>query len=179
MEGRRRVLTARNGNPSARLMLVAEAPGARGAERTGTPFCGDASSRNFETLLELAGFSRGEVFVTNAVICNPQSADGANRPPSATELAACSRWLRATIELVDPDFVAALGAVALRALGRIDAHGLTLKLDCARPQRWSGRWLVPLYHPSPRVAASHRRFEEQASDWQILGALVRGERPAE
>ena len=173
MEGRRRVLSARNGDTSARLLLVAEAPGARGAERTGIPFCGDASGRNFEKLLAQAGFSREEVFVTNAVICNPQTADGANRPPSATELKACSRWLRTTIELIDPEVVAALGRVALASLGSIAAHRLTLKHDCATPQRWFGRWLVPLYHPSPRVAASHRRPEMQANDWQILGALVR------
>lgn len=179
MEGRRRVLSARNGDTSARLLLVAEAPGARGAERTGIPFCGDASGRNFEKLLAQAGFSREEVFVTNAVICNPQTTDGTNRPPSASELAACSSWLRATIELVDPQVVAALGAVALAALGRLDAHGLALKRDCARPQRWMGRWLVPLYHPSPRVAASHRRFEKQASDWQILSALVGKDFPAD
>lgn len=173
------MLSARNGDTSARVLLVAEAPGARGAERTGVPFCGDASGRNFERLLERAGFSRPEVFVTNAVICNPQTADGANRRPSASEIAACSRWLRATIELVDPDVVAALGAVALAALGRIEAHGLALKRDCARPQRWFDRWLVPLYHPSPRVVASHRRFEMQASDWQVLGTLAGKDRPAD
>lgn len=179
MEGRRRVLSPRNGNTSARLLLVAEAPGARGAERTGVPFCGDVSGRNFERLLKGAGFSREEVFVTNAVICNPQSAGGANRPPSASELAACSHWLRATVELIDPAVVAALGRVALDSLGRIAAHGLVLKRHCARPQRWFGRWLVPLYHPSPRVAASHRRLEMQAGDWQILSALVRDAGSAE
>ena len=62
MEGRKRVLTERNGNASARLLLVAEAPGARGAERTGVPFCGDASGRNFERLLKRAGLGRQDVF---------------------------------------------------------------------------------------------------------------------
>ena len=166
------MLSAANGNVAARLLLVAEAPGARGAERTGVPFCGDASGRNFERLLDRAGFVREDVFVTNAVICNPQSEGGRNRRPTSTELASCSRWLRATIELVDPEVVAALGAVALGALGRIEAHGLALKRDCAAPRRWFERWLVPLYHPSPRVIAGHRRFEQQASDWQVLRALV-------
>ncbi len=172
MEGRRRVLSERNGNIAARLLLVAEAPGARGAERTGVPFCGDASGRNFEGLLERAGFSRQDVFITNAVICNPQSPTGSNRRPTAAELASCARWLRATIALVDPVVVGALGAVALAALGRIEAHGLQLKRDCGRPRLWSGRWLVPLYHPSPRVLASHRRFEQQVHDWQNLSRLA-------
>lgn len=177
MEGRRRVLSERNGNTEARVLLVAEAPGARGAERTGVPFCGDASGRNFQRLLEGAGFSRREVFITNAVICNPQSAAGSNRRPTAAELESCSRWLRATIALIDPPVVGTLGAVALAALGRIEAHGLALGRDCARPRRWLDRWLVPLYHPSPRVFASHRRFEQQLGDWralsQLAGAAVR------
>jgi DNA polymerase len=172
MEGRKRVLTERNGNASARLLLVAEAPGARGAERTGVPFCGDASGRNFERLLKRAGLGRQDVFVSNAVICNPQTPDGSNRRPTSAELESCSRWLRATIALVDPLVVGTLGAVALAALGRIDAHGLVLKRDCARPRRWFNRWLVPLYHPSPRVLASHRRFDQQVSDWQALSRMT-------
>ena len=173
MAGRRRVLSALNGDTSAALLLVAEAPGARGAERTGIPFCGDASGRNFERLLGKAGFNRKEVFVTNAVICNPQSEGGRNRRPHSSELESCSRWLRATIELVDPGVVAALGTVALAALGRIDEHGMVLKRDCAKPGRWFDRWLVPLYHPSPRVVASHRPLAQQVSDWQVLRLLVR------
>ncbi len=178
MEGRRRVLSERNGNVSARILLVAEAPGAHGAERTGVPFSGDASGRNFERLLEGAGLRRRDVFITNSVICNPRNPGGSNRPPTAAELESCARWLRATIALVDPAVVGTIGAVALAALGRIEAHGLALKTDCARPHRWRGRWLVPLYHPSPRVTASHRRFEQQASDWQVLRRLAREVGPA-
>ena len=172
MEGRRRVLSERNGNVAARVLLVAEAPGARGAERTGVPLSGDASGRNFERLLAGAGFGRQDVFVTNAVICNPQSQGGSNRRPAAAELKSCSRWLRATIGLIDPTVVGTLGAVALSALGRIEPHGLVLGRDRARPRRWFGRWLVPLYHPSPRVIASHRSLDRQASDWRTLRRLA-------
>lgn len=175
MEGRRRVLSDRNGNVDARLLLVAEAPGARGAERTGVPFCGDASGRNFERLLTGSGFDRQRVFVTNAVLCNPQTAAGSNRRPSTAELTSCSRWLQATIELVDPAVIGTLGAVALAALDRIEPHGLGLNSGCARPHRWHGRWLVPLYHPSPRVVASHRPMRRQLADWQVLASLL-GER---
>ncbi len=172
MEGRRRVLSALNGNLRARLLLIAEAPGARGAERTGVPLRGDLSGRNFERLLTQAGFDRHDVFVTNAVICNPQTLSGGNRRPTAAELRSCSRWLQATVDLIDPAVIGTMGSVALAALGRIHPHGLALARDCARPHRWRDRWLVPLYHPSPRVLAAHRSIEQQQSDWRVLGRLA-------
>ena len=172
MEGRRRVLSERNGSLNARLMLIAEAPGARGAERTGVPFGGDQSGRNFDRLLAMAGFNRNEVFITNAVICNPQTASGGNRRPTVAEVRSCSRWLQEIIELVDPPIIATLGAVALAALKQIQPHRLALKRDCALTHRWRDRWLVPLYHPSPRVMAAHRRFQQQREDWLALAAAV-------
>ena len=171
MEGRRRVLSWSNGPLTARLLVVAEAPGARGAERTGVPLSGDRSGDNFDSLLDSCGLSRERVFVTNAVICNPQSPNGANRRPTRTEIAACSDWLAKTIALVDPLVVATLGAVALGALETICPHGLSLAY-AGRPWAWFGRTLFPLYHPSPRVVNSHRRWPQQVADWQRLAQLV-------
>ncbi|MCC7105701.1 MAG: uracil-DNA glycosylase, partial [Chloroflexi bacterium] len=71
MAGRRRVLSGANGSPLAPLMFIAEAPGRLGAERTGVPFSGDQAGRSFELLLREARLTRTEVFVTNAVLCNP------------------------------------------------------------------------------------------------------------
>src|SRR5919202_821569 len=82
MEGRRRVLGPGNGSPRARILLVGEAPGRLGAERTGVPFTGDASGRRLDALLAAAGWRRADVFVTNAVLCNPRDTRGCNRPPS-------------------------------------------------------------------------------------------------
>src|SRR5918999_963366 len=152
MEGRRRVLSPANGQPGARVMFVAEAPGRLGAERTGVPLSGDRTGRRFETLLALAGWRRSDVFVTNAVLCNPRGADGRrNRPPSAAEIAACRDHLRSQLAVVAPLVVVPLGAVALRALDALAPHGLALADSVGRPWSWDGRWLFPLYHPGERA----------------------------
>ena len=172
MEGRRRVLSTANGRPGARVMFVAEAPGRLGGDITGVPLSRDQSGKRFTRMLALAGLSRDEVFITNAVLCNPRTADGRNRPPSRLEQRNCADWLPAQIDAVNPRVVVSLGAVALAALNRIEAHGLSLRADVGRPVAWYGRLLVPLYHPSPRAGLS-RAYEEQDRDFARLGALVR------
>ena len=174
MEGRTRVLSEANGPMTARVCFVAEAPGRLGGERTKVPLSADQSGRNFGRLLEEAGLDRTSIFITNAALCNPQDAKGRNAPPTTREVRTCSPFLRATLDLLQPTFVVTLGAVALRALTLIEPHPLALAKDHGQVVRWYGRWLVPLYHPSPRAQLS-RSFDEQAGDFRRLGALIRGE----
>ncbi|GIW06459.1 MAG: DNA polymerase [Dehalococcoidia bacterium] len=170
MEGRRRVLSHANGQPGARVLFVAEAPGRFGGERTGIPLSADQTGRNFRRLLDAAGLDGDEVFITNAVLCNPRR-DGKNRAPAAWEVANCREHLVRTIDAVDPPLVAALGVVALRSLAAIAPHEATLR-TVGKPVAWYGRSLVPLYHPGPR-AQIHRSFAQQQEDFRLLGALVR------
>ena len=163
MCGRRRVLGLGNGPLRARTLFVAEAPGRLGAERSGIPLHGDHSGRNFERLLAAVGLEREAVFVTNAVLCNPQSAGGVNDTPTRAEIAACNHFLSSTIEIVNPVLVIALGVSALAALGRIEGHTLALRSDLARPAQWFGRQLAVLYHPSPRTRV-FRSFAQQVDD---------------
>ena len=172
MDGRVRVLSSANGPCPAEIMLIGEAPGRLGAERTGQPFSGDESSRRLEHLIGAAGWGRSDVFITNAVLCNPQDAGGRNRSPRAEEVANCSGWLTRQIELVDPILVVALGRVALAALGRVRHHGLSLADAGSVPVRWGKRRLAVAYHPSAR-AAIHRPIERQLADFAALGAWWR------
>jgi uracil-DNA glycosylase family 4 len=174
MDERRRVLGPGNGSLIARVCFVAEAPGRLGGDRTGIPLSGDQSGRNFDRLLNEAGLERSEVFITNAVLCNPRDAAGRNAAPTVRETRACFGFLKATIDLLQPDYAVALGAVALRALSLIERHDLTVSVDVGTVVRWYGRWLIPLYHPGPR-AQIHRNFEQQAEDFRRLGSLVSGE----
>ncbi len=174
MAGRRRVLSELNGNPNASVLFVGEAPGRRGAERHGVPFHGDAAGRNFERLLASCGLERDDVFITNAVLCNPQTPDGHNAQPVAAELANCGTWLRATLDLVAPQLVVALGAVALRALGRVEGHDLRVSRDAGRVLSWNGRKLGVLFHPGGRTLA-RRPLVTQIEDWQrVLAGWERG-----
>ncbi|HEY0005826.1 MAG TPA: uracil-DNA glycosylase [Pyrinomonadaceae bacterium] len=173
MCGRTAVLSERNGEPSARVMFIGEAPGRQGGDRTRIPFSGDQSGQNFTRYLASIGLTRDEIFITNSVLCNPRKASGANRKPTTKELLNCSGFLRRQLELVDPRIVVTLGAVSLEALRRIEYHDLTLKEAAGNVYGWNGRLLVPVYHPSPQVLASHRREEAQLRDYQALArALV-------
>jgi DNA polymerase len=173
MNGRSAVLSERNGSRQPRVMFVAEAPGRQGGDRTRIPMCGDATGRTFETLLASIGLTREEVFITNAVLCNPRSETGANRPPKPAEIRSCSRFLRRTIDLLNPPLVVTLGAKALAALSLIAPHSTTLREGVARRAEWYGRTLIPLYHPSPQVLISRRSLAQQIEDWRAIPAAIR------
>ena len=174
MAGRTRVLSGRNGPLDARVLFVAEAPARLGADRTGTPLSADQRGRNFAELLQSAGLDRPDVFVTNAVLCNPRGPRGLNARPSAGELRNCSRHLADLLAVLDPPWVVALGRVALDALRLIASHHVVLARDVATPVSWHGRTLVPLYHPGPRSVARRGRARHHA-DYARLGILLRGE----
>ena len=172
MCGRSAVLSARNGLPTARVMFIGEAPGRKGADRTRVPFSGDQSGANFDRFLDSIKLTREEIFITSAALCNPRSESGANRRPTQKEIKNCSSFLRRTIEVVDPRVIVTLGSVALEALKRIQYHELNLKESAAQIHSWNDRVLVPIYHPSPQVLASHRREAEQLQDYKVVAEAV-------
>jgi DNA polymerase len=170
MCGRTAVLSEHNGSVNARVMFIGEAPGRQGGDRTRVPFSGDQSGRNFERYLASINLPRTDIFITNAALCNPRKASGANRKPTRAELANCSHFLRRQIEIINAPVIITLGAVSLDALRRIQYHQLNLKEDAGKVYEWNNHLLVPLYHPSPQVLASHRREAEQLRDY---GAVSR------
>ena len=173
MCGRTAVLSELNGRVGARVMFIAEAPGRQGGDRTRVPLVGDQSGRNFARYLAAAGLTRDEVFITNAALCNPRTETGANRKPTTAEVANCSEFLRRQIEVVDASVVVTLGTVSLAALRAVEYHQLSLKEHVGQIREWHGRLLVPLYHPSPQVLASHRREAAQLADYQSVARALR------
>lgn len=166
------VLSKLNGNINPKVFFIAEAPGRQGADRTRRPFYGDKSGENFQKFLDSIELKRDDIFITNAVMCSPRKENGANRSPKKSEIKNCSAFLQRTIQLLQPKVVATLGSVALEALKAIEYHQISLKNDIGKSFEWNERILVPLYHPSPQVIASHRRFDEQILDFQTLKKLL-------
>jgi uracil-DNA glycosylase family 4 len=164
---RTHVLNNSVGDLNAELFFVGEAPGRLGADKTEVPFHGDATGRNFEDLMAFAGISRNDIFVTNAVLCNPKDESGNNSTPTLVEASNCQPFLKRQIELVNPKIVVALGATALRALAGIELHRLSLNQHVRTIHTWFGRQLIPLYHPG-RKAMIHRCFANQRSDYQFI-----------
>lgn len=172
MCGRSAVLSGRNGRVGARVMFVGEAPGRQGGDRTRVPFSGDQSGRNFGRYIASIGLSREDAFITNAALCNPRTESGANRRPTRREVENCSEFLRRQIEVVNPRVVVTLGAVSLEALRAVEYHQLSLKENVGEIREWRGRLLVPLYHPSPQVLASHRREAAQLEDYKSVARAL-------
>lgn len=173
MCGRTAVLSERNGSVEACVMFIGEAPGRQGGDRTRVPFSGDKSGHNFGRYIASINLARDEIFITNSVLCNPRKESGANRKPSVGESVNCAAFLRRQLELVNPQVVVTLGAVALAALGRIEYHQFSLKDWAGRVCVWNKRLLVPLYHPSPQVLASHRREDAQLRDYAAVALAIR------
>ena len=162
------VLSDLNGNINPKVMFIAEAPGRQGADRTRKPFSGDKSGATFQKLLDSINLKREDVFITNTVLCSPRKESGANRKPTKREIKNCADFLQRTIKLINPNIIVTLGAVALEGLRAIEYHQFTLKREVAQILQWNERLLIPLYHPSPQVIASHRREPEQIADFKML-----------
>ena len=99
------------GTPSARVMLIGEAPG-REEDQRGQPFVG-AAGRFLDEVLAGSGVDRRDLFITNTVKCRPEN----NRPPRKREVDTCtSLYLFEQIELINPALIMVLGSVATKKL---------------------------------------------------------------
>jgi DNA polymerase len=105
------------GRRSSRLMLVGEQPGDR-EDLAGKPFVGPAS-RELDRGLEAAGIERTDAYLTNVVKHFRFEERGRRRihqTPRRFEIEACMPWLRAELDVVNPEALVLLGAVAAKAL---------------------------------------------------------------
>jgi uracil-DNA glycosylase len=130
-----------DGKPSAKLMIIAEAPG-KDEDETGHPFVG-ASGRFLNSVLEGTGIKREDFFITNTVKCRPPK----NRTPKRLEVDTCtSNYLFEQIELVNPKLIMLLGGVAAKRLLGVktvnEARGHVIERE--------GRKYIVGYHPAVR-----------------------------
>ena len=161
------ILSLKNGSIYTDLIFVAEAPGRFGSGRTGVPFHGDRSGDNFEHLLNYVGFKRKDIFITNAVLCNPLK-NGNNRRPTTKEIDNCIPFLENLISIIAPKIISTVGGVGLQAINRIFETRYKLSDTVAKPLPIGKFILLPLYHPSPRVIHTKRSLEQQKKDFKKL-----------
>ncbi len=154
------------GPEHAQLMLVGEAPGQE-EDATGIPFSG-RSGKLLDLLLEQAGISRSQLYITNTVKCRPPE----NRNPKADEIAACSEWLELQIVSIRPAVIAPLGNFATKTLtgssaGITAVHG---QLQTRKIVDHSvGVW--PLFHPAAALRSTTTR-ELLRQDLKSLAELL-------
>jgi uracil-DNA glycosylase len=137
------------GNQTARIMFVGEAPGETEA-KTGKPFCG-RSGKLLDELLASIRMNRSTVFVTNLVKDRPQD----NRDPSTEEIALYGPLLKRQIEAIQPRVIACLGRLSMKYLFETygigdqlkpisDIHGKEFKATTS----YGTVTIVALYHPA-------------------------------
>lgn len=103
-----------NGNPSAKLMVVGEAPGAH-EEEQGLPFVGPAGAI-VDECLEKGGTSRGEVYVTNVVKIRPPNNEIHRLKELGHSIEDFEEELWREIKEINPNCILAFGNTALKAL---------------------------------------------------------------
>ncbi len=132
------------GPANAEIMFIGEGPGFN-EDKQGRPFVG-AAGQFLNELLQIAGFKREEVYITNVVKCRPPG----NRDPLPEEIQACARYLDRQIELINPRVIVTLGRFSMARWfpnEKISAvHG--------RAKRAGGRVVVAMFHPA---AALHQQ----------------------
>lgn len=96
------------GNPSARVMLIGEAPG-RDEDLQGAPFVGRAG-KLLDRMLAAIGLMPEDVYITNVVYWRPPG----NRTPTPQEVEACRPFLERQVELVAPEILVFLGGAAAK-----------------------------------------------------------------
>lgn len=141
------------GNLHSPLMFIAEAPGQK-EDRDGIPFTG-RSGEVFDRLLNSAGMTREEVYLTNVVKCHPP----ANRDPKPEEQEACIQYLKYETALLRPKIMVCLGRIAAQRIIRPDyritrEHGTFLLRK--------GVWLTAVYHPSALLRDESKWAETEA-----------------
>jgi len=134
-----------DGNPSASIMLIGEAPG-EDEDRQGKPFVG-VSGKLLDRMLAQVGLDRTKVYISNILPWRPPG----NRSPTQAEIAACLPFLERHVELIGPKVLVPLGGTSAKTLLN-RAEGIT---------RLRGQWfdysspglpgpvpVIPMLHPA-------------------------------
>ncbi|MGC6462485.1 MAG: uracil-DNA glycosylase, partial [Pirellulaceae bacterium] len=127
------------GDPRARVVFFGEAPGAD-EDRIGEPFVGKAGQL-LDRILSASTFRRDEVYILNTLKCRPPG----NRNPNDVEIQNCGRFWQRQLELIQPEYVVCLGAIAVRTLLQTDRSIAKLRGDF---HRYRGSKVLVTYHPA-------------------------------
>lgn len=139
-----------DGNAKAKVIFIGEAPGANEDEQ-GIPFVGKAG-KIFDELLRSIDVQRESIYIANILKCRPPQ----NRNPQLNEIEACTPYLKAQIDLINPVVICPMGNFAVKfilhdlyhVVDKVDGiskiHGQMYSFN----NIWGKLYLIPLYHPA-------------------------------
>ena len=152
-----------DGESSARIMLVGEAPG-QDEDRTGKPFVG-RSGQLLDAMMATIGLSRASnLYIANVIPWRPPG----NRAPSTDELETCKPFILRQIELIAPKIIVLVGGTSAKTLLSTET-GITRLRGNWQTLKIGGRDIpaLPFFHPAYVL----RRPETKIDVWADLCAL--------
>ena len=137
-QGRTKIVHT-EGQPTARLMFVGEAPGAD-EDASGRPFVGRAGQL-LNKIIEAIGLKREDVLIGNVNRCRPPG----NRQPTTEEAKTCKPFLLREINIARPAVIVVLGNTAMKNL--LDTKAGITQLR-GKFQDYRGIKVMPTFHPA-------------------------------
>lgn len=128
-----------SGTMTPRICFLGEAPGAD-EDRTGQPFVGKAGQL-LTKIIEAMKLRREDVYILNGLKCRPPQ----NRTPVPDEIDNCRPYVETQLEVLQPEFIVCLGAVAVRSLLQ---SNLSIGRLRGKFHTYRGARVVVTYHPS-------------------------------
>jgi DNA polymerase len=147
------------GNAQARFLFFGEGPGAD-EDRSGRPFVGKAGQL-LTKMIAACTLDRADCYITNTVKCRPPG----NRNPELDEIQNCRSYYQKQFDLIRPEYIVCLGAVAASEL-------LSTKLSVGRLRgklhQYRGSKVLVTYHPAYLL----RNPAAKKAAWEDLQLLL-------
>jgi uracil-DNA glycosylase family 4 len=150
-----------DGNPSADLVFIGEAPG-KNEDAQGLPFVG-AAGKFLNEMLEMIGLKQADVYITNIVKYRPPD----NRDPYPDEKTAFMPYLESQLEVIQPKLTVTLGRHSLNCF----LPDLQISQCHGQPKRYKGRVYLPLFHPAAALYNGAMR-QTLADDFALIPAII-------
>jgi len=149
------------GNPHPRIVFMGEAPGFD-EDKQGEPFVGAAGQLLTRIIENGMGLRRSDVYILNTLKCRPPN----NRTPEPEEVANCRGFFEQQLDILQPEYIVCLGAVAAQNL-------LETKLAVGRLRGrfhdYRGIKVLVTYHPAYLL----RNPDDKRKTWDDIKMLMR------
>ncbi len=155
----------------ARIFFVGDAPGIE-EEIAGVPFVGPAGHL-LDKMIAGMGLKREHIYASNILTwrLKPPGASGGQgatepvkRSASAEEIGFCLPFLRAEIEVVQPELIVALGGTA--AQGLLGAKFTSLPAARSKWHEFAGKPMMVTYHPAYLLQSGSKKSKRAV--WEDL-----------
>src|SRR5512136_2265703 len=115
------------GNPNAKILIVGERPG-ENEDVIGRAFVGRSGDLLDRIMASIGLDTNHDLLIVNVVKCRAE----VDRAPTTQEVEACFPYLRCQIELMQPNVILLLGAVALKYLVKDRGDEFSMEEEAGR-----------------------------------------------